>query len=437
MVMNIFSHPVDASEPEGDWLEALTINGLSWPFTERVLLSVGEAVRWRVVNASDRNHPMHLHGFYYSVLSKGTAMADTLYEERDRRSVVTEVMLGKTTMLIEWTPTRPGRWLFHCHLSFHVAAGIRLSGAAEAGPEEGHVHMAGLVVGVEVAPGPTDLVAEGEPVKVDLYANEYGDAAGFRYGFSLDPAFRPDSLTDAPGPMLVFNQYQAVDATVHNTLSVPTGVHWHGLELDAWADGVPGWSASDGRVSPVIAPGDSFTYRLSLLRPGTFIYHSHLDDVHQLAGGLYGPLVVLPAGEALDPRRDHVLTWGWNTPEPDGPADLDLNGRREQPAKQAEVGEEHRFRLINIAPAGMLTAWLTRDGEGVPVTLLAKDGADLPDHQRVPVLALPRLGVGETADFTWMPSEPGTYELRVGYNAEMSFPQTFVVTAATSEARSR
>jgi manganese oxidase len=428
MVINIYSEPVDTAVSPSGWLEGLTINGVSWPYGEHERLEVGERVRWRVVNASIRNHPMHLHGFYFSVRARGTASGDTLYAERDWRSVVTETMRGRSTMLMEWVPTRPGRWLFHCHLSFHVTPHIRLPGAVEADTEHAHAHMAGLAVGIDVAPGPTDLISRGEPVTIDLYAREYGDVDGYRYGFALDPEFAPDSLTEAPGPPLVFNQYQAVNARVHNRLPVATGVHWHGLELDAWADGVPGWSASDGRVSPAIAPGESFTYKLSLLRPGTFIYHSHLDDIAQLTGGLYGPLIVLPEGEVFDPATDHILIWGWNTPDASEVAHLDLNGRRVLADGAAAVGERHRFRLINIAPAGMFTAWITGpDGERVPFTLFAKDGADLPTHQQVEVTDLPRLGVGETADFTWTPLEPGVYELRVGYNPQVSLVQRWVV----------
>jgi FtsP/CotA-like multicopper oxidase with cupredoxin domain len=189
------------------------------------------------------------------------------------------------------------------------------------------------------------------------------------------------------------------------------------------------WSASAGRMSPVIEPGDSFTYRLSMMRPGTFIYHSHLNDIDQLTGGLYGALIVLPRGETLDPRTDHVKVFGWNHPDPSGPQHMDLNGLREQPDAEAVVGETHRFRIINIAPAGQLTAWLTREGEVVPVTLYAKDGADLPLHQRLPVDGLPVLGAGETADFTWTPSEPGVYELRIGYDEQVHLPQRWVVTA--------
>lgn len=428
MVINIYSEPVDTAVSESGWVEGLTINGVSWPFGEHERLEVGERVRWRVVNASTRNHPMHLHGFYFSVRSRGTASGDTLYAERDWRSVVTETMLGRSTMLMEWVPTRPGRWLFHCHLSFHVTPHLRLPGAVEADTEHAHAHMAGLAVGIDVAPGPTDLIARGEPVTIDLYAREYGDVDGFRYGFAVDAAFAADSLTEAPGPPLIFHQYQTVNARVHNRLPVATGVHWHGLELDAWADGVPGWSASDGMVSPSIAPGDSFTYKLSLLRPGTFIYHSHLDDIAQLTGGLYGPLIVLPEGEVFDPATDHLLTWGWNTREASDVAHLDLNGRRALADGVAAVGERHRFRVVNIAPAGMLTAWITGpDGERVAFRLFAKDGADLPAHQQVEVTDLPRLGVGETADFVWTPGAPGVYELRVGYGPPASIAQRWVV----------
>lgn len=443
LVMNIFSRPIDLADPDGDWVEALAVNGLSWPFTERMRLEVGDDVRWRVINASNRNHPMHLHGFFYSVLSRGTATGDTVYAERDHRLVVTETMRRRTTMAMAWTPTRPGRWLFHCHLSFHVSPELRLPGAAEAGHGPAHTHMAGLVTGIEVAPGPTDLVRRGPPVRVELHALEQpadeattaetaepteaeaGKAESrTRYVFSLggspDGSAAGPTTGSVPGPLLTFQQHQAVDVTVHNRLSVPTGVHWHGLELDAWADGVPDWSASDGKVSPTIQPGESFTYRLSLMRPGTFIYHTHLDDIEQLTRGLYGPLLVLPEGESYDPRTDHLLVWGWN-PFGRGIEGIDLNGRREQPDATARVGERHRFRLVNIAPAGNITAWITRNDDMddvVLITLHAKDGADLPVHQRVSLDYVPRLFVGETVDFTWMPAEPGSYELRVGVPRE-------------------
>ena len=430
LVINIFSEPTDSTDFDAPWWEGLAINGRSWPFTELLQLEVGRRERWRVVNASVREHPMHLHGFFFDVLSRGDARADTLYGADDRRAVVTESMLGGTTMLMEWTPTRPGRWLFHCHLAFHVGGYLRLPGAREAEPESAESHMAGLVMGLEVAPGPTDIVADDAPLERDLWVRYYGEDRGFRYGFALDPDAEVDSLTEAPGPVLVFHQNQQADITVHNGLPRPTAVHWHGLELDAWADGVPRWSASDGRMSPVIQPGESFTYRLSFLRPGTFIYHSHLNDIDQLTGGLYGALVVLPPEATLDPARDHVRVWGWNDPAGSEFAHMDLNGRRVLAPARARVGETHRFRLVHIAPAGMITAWITRGEEAIPIVLKAKDGADLPVSQQVAVDRLARIGVGETADFLWVPSEPGTYQLRIGYSPEAHIAQEWVVDAA-------
>ncbi len=427
-VMNIWGSVVDSAIVGVNYIEALTINGRSWPYTEREQPHVGDTLRWRVINASGRNHPMHLHGFYYAVTSRGGVLSDDVYAKRDRRLVVTETMRGRTTMGMEWVPTRPGNWLFHCHLSFHVSPDIRLPGAVD--PEgHGQSHMAGLVVGIQVQPGPTDLIEEHDPTELTLYANEYPADTLHEYGFDLIPASETaPQVAKVPGPVLVMKRYQPTYVTVVNRMSIPTGVHWHGLELDAWADGVPGWSASDGRVSPVIPPGGSFTYKLSLMRPGTFIYHSHLDDVHQLTGGLYGAIVVLDDGEAFRPSTDHLAIVGWRTPDPNKLTDVELNGRDEHPPQTTTIGESHRIRLINIAPAGSIFATITKDSVTVPIVALAKDGADLPRHQQVEVARTPRLFVGEAADYAFTPEETGTYELFVGYSPRFGWRQSWIVT---------
>src|SRR5688572_3265756 len=43
------------------------INGKAWPHTERLQHAAGDSIRWRVINASQEAHPMHLHGFYFRV----------------------------------------------------------------------------------------------------------------------------------------------------------------------------------------------------------------------------------------------------------------------------------------------------------------------------------------------------------------------------------
>src|SRR3990167_6889757 len=84
-VINIWSGETDSKRRQ-----ALTINGKSWPQTERITATVGDTVRWRVLNGSERNHPMHLHGFFYSVLSRGDGLVDTSYSAEQQRWVVTE-----------------------------------------------------------------------------------------------------------------------------------------------------------------------------------------------------------------------------------------------------------------------------------------------------------------------------------------------------------
>lgn len=376
-VMNIYNSPRIPDEFLPNRVKGLTINGLSWPYTERIEPSVGDTLRWRVINASRRGHPMHLHGFYFDVLSRGDIWSDDIYASEDRRSVVTELMDQMTTMEMEWIPRREGNWLFHCHLSFHVSPDIRLP----TGEQSDHDHMAGLVLGINVKPGISDLISEGEAKYVTLHATEYSADSLSSYAFSLESDQPPGSFREGiPGPILLLKKHQTTYVTVRNHMSIPTGVHWHGLEIDSWSDGVRYWSASNGMVSPVVEPGEEFTYKLSAMRSGTFMYHSHLNDIPQLAGGLYGPMIVLDEDEVFDPALDHIYTVGWKTPDPGPITDWDLNGTDVQPEMTAHVGESHRLRLISIGPASFAKFWATRDGEPYPLRAYAKDGADLPPN---------------------------------------------------------
>ncbi|MGB9105656.1 MAG: multicopper oxidase domain-containing protein, partial [Terriglobales bacterium] len=45
-----------------DGFEVVSINGKSFPFTEPLEYTVGDTIRWRVINPSFSEHPMHLHG---------------------------------------------------------------------------------------------------------------------------------------------------------------------------------------------------------------------------------------------------------------------------------------------------------------------------------------------------------------------------------------
>ena len=102
---------------------------------------------------------------------------------------------------------------------------------------------------------------------------------------------------------------------------------------------------------------------------------------------------------------------GWKSPAPGSLDDLDLNGWDEIPIQTAKVGESHRIRLINIAPAGQASVQVLKDSVSYPIRFIAKDGATIREDQQKLIKRSPRFGVGETADFIFEPDEPGTYYL--------------------------
>lgn len=101
----------------------MVINGRSWPHTERLAFTQGDSVRWRWINASAVSHPMHLHGFYFHLESRGDWRAERTYRGDARPFLVTHLMLPGETMRVSWVPERPGNWLFHCHFTFQTPTG--------------------------------------------------------------------------------------------------------------------------------------------------------------------------------------------------------------------------------------------------------------------------------------------------------------------------
>src|SRR6266568_9403812 len=297
--------------------EVLGINGLSWPHTERLSYHVGDTVHWRVINASVANHPMHLHGFYFRVDSIGDAESDTIYGEDQSRMAVTELLRPGRTFTLTWTPDRSGNWVFHCHVLPHISPqqrywnrGAPSSGAAMA--DHAREGMAGLVIGITILSTDLPVHEAAKPRlptrKIELRATElpgfFGKDPGMAFAITNPgSAIRPT----IPGPPLILAQGQPTAIRVVNQLSEPLAVHWHGIELESYYDGVPGLSGSGQQLLKPIAPGTSFVVHLTAPRAGTFIYHTHIDDLKQLSSGLYGPLIVLPPGQKFDPESDRVL----------------------------------------------------------------------------------------------------------------------------------
>ena len=398
------------------------INGASWPYTRRLHYNVGETARWRVINLSCEAHAMHLHGFHFTVLAAGDGLVDRSLAEADRRTAVTERLPGGGTFSLAWTPMRAGNWLFHCHMVIHMAAPMA---EAHASPDSmtQDAGMAGLVMGVEVAgPRATLPAASASTRRLTMVVSEdqdrYGKGlSGYRVDFEGIDAPRL-STGPLPGPILILRRGEPTEITVVNRTTQPTAIHWHGIEIESYFDGVPGFGGHAGQLAPSIAPGQSFIAKMTPPRAGTFIYHTHWHDEAQLTGGLYGPLLVLEPGEQYDPAVDHILMIGLNGREVTGarlPAAL--NGSANPAPMQLRAGVPNRLRLINITANNVsLTASLVRQFDPLQWRILAKDGFPVSAEQSTPRQARQVVTVGETYDVEITPPRPEVlwFDFRTG-----------------------
>jgi FtsP/CotA-like multicopper oxidase with cupredoxin domain len=405
--------------------EFTTLNGRSWPNTERLRVALGDTVRWRIVNASFQAHPMHLHGFYFRVDSHGTpaAPADSIYSPEQRRMAVTELVGLSETVSIVWAPDRPGGWIFHCHLTSHAAAmppvGFPDSTAFPAKHHDGdpdrHVleGMSGLVLGVDVT-GDGGTARPWRParrLRLFVQSNPAAGDSASRFGYVLQRGAepRPDSV-EYPGPVLVLRRGEPTSITVVNRSDDATAVHWHGIELESYYDGAVGFgrmAGPSGRPTPAIRPGSSFEVRITPKRAGTFMYHTHFNEMRQQYGGLVGALVVLEPGERWDPTRDLVILLS------DGvPRRVYINGSLTPAPKELTVGRTYRLRIADIAVFRyLLNVRLVRDSTLLSWRPIAKDGFTLPAAQATVRPSAVNLPSGETADFEFTPDRPGELAL--------------------------
>jgi FtsP/CotA-like multicopper oxidase with cupredoxin domain len=400
------------------------MNGLSWPHTERLTARVGEPVRWRVLNLSTQTHTMHLHGFYFDVESFGDGVRDRQHAPEQRPHVVTQLMPSGSTMAMTWVPERIGNWLFHCHVRAHVSPDVRLRESSVA-HTAAHPHasgdasagMAGMVLGVTVTgPGdgrgesPEALPRESLPVRrmtleMRPEATGVADAPVYRFLLAGEPSVPATGAV--PGPTLVLTRGEPVEITLVNRLPEATAIHWHGMELESYYDGVHGFSGAGQRVTPLIEPGGSFVVRFTPPRSGTFIYHTHMHDPRQLTAGLYGAMLVVDPGAVYDESIDHVFILGRSGPDASAPAVL--NGAT-RPQVSWKAGTRHRVRLINITPSDIFSITLQSNEGPVGWQPLTKDGAPVPPDGRQPKPAKQLIGVGETYDFE-VQTPPGRQNL--------------------------
>lgn len=97
-----------------------TINGKTFPDTENIVVKEGDNVKVKLVNNSESDdHPMHLHGQFFQVLSKNGKPIEGSPIIKD-----TINLKPGEEYEIAFKADNPGNWLFHCHDLHHASAGM-------------------------------------------------------------------------------------------------------------------------------------------------------------------------------------------------------------------------------------------------------------------------------------------------------------------------
>jgi len=255
---------------------------------------------------------------------------------------------------------------------------------------------------------------------------------------NISPLGKPTAATlvgnQLPGPELRFKEGERFQVLVENRLSVPTTVHWHGMIVPNYMDGVPGLTQYP------IGSGQSVYYEYPLLQSGTYWYHSHYELQEQT--GLHGPLIIEARNEIHHYDREAVVFLSdWlnqspyelipqfrgevpatpaSEPAPEGgytfPGDkkfnIDvnypgylMNGKSENDpwTLEARKGERIRFRLINGSTASFFRVSL----EGHQLELIAADGQPVEPVRGDNIV----IGTAERYDFLVTLKESGSFTL--------------------------
>ena len=203
-----------------------------------------------------------------------------------------------------------------------------------------------------------------------------------------------------PGPTLRCRPGDTLRVTLVNSLTEPTNLHVHGLQVSPQGNG--------DNPFVMIEPGQSFRYEYSIPAdhpPGTFWYHPHHHGLvaDQVFAGLYGAIVI-DDPNPIPVTADRVLLVSDITLDPAGAVagvtamqrqqgregDLVLVNGQRQPQLTSPPGGRERWRLINACTSRYLR--LRLDGQNLTVL-----GIDLPTAAPAPAAEV-LLAPGNRAD---------------------------------------
>jgi manganese oxidase len=215
------------------------------------------------------------------------------------------------------------------------------------------------------------------------------------------------------GPLIEAVEFDRVRFYVTNRLPAPTTVHWHGILLPNGMDGVGGLTQRS------IQPGETYKYEFTLHQSGTGMYHSHHDEMTQMALGMTGMFIVHPRKrrETKVDRDFAIMLHEWKldvgTARPDPNEMIEFNlltmNAKAFPGTEplvARTGQRVRIRLGNLSAMDHHPIHL----HGHQFMITETDGGAIAPSARWPETTV-LVPVGSTRTIEFVADEPGDWAL--------------------------
>ena len=211
------------------------------------------------------------------------------------------------------------------------------------------------------------------------------------------------------GPTIEAVEGDRVRFFVTNRLPASTTVHWHGILLPNGMDGVGGLNQRS------IKPGETFKYEFTLRQAGTGMYHSHHDEMTQIALGMTGLFIIHPRKQRPVDRDFAIMLHEWRVdpgtyrPNPNEMTDFNIltMNAKAFPATAplvAKTGERVRIRIGNLSPMDHHPIHL----HGYQFLITETDGGYIPESAQWPETTV-LVSVGSTRTIEFVADEPGDW----------------------------
>jgi FtsP/CotA-like multicopper oxidase with cupredoxin domain len=165
-----------------------------------------------------------------------------------------------------------------------------------------------------------------------------------------------------PGPELHLKEGEPTRIVLHNELTVPTSLHFHGLLLPHTVDGLPRAGAAATKDSPAkseryLRPGENYAYQFIPTVQASGYYHPQVMHLKQRDMGLYGAIIVHPRLNSRAPDQElslfiNKVTLPASKESGQKPQDvLVINGKTAPhiPAIETSPGKRLRLHIYNLS----------------------------------------------------------------------------------------